>query len=172
MTAGVMSALASENFADRPVTAGLLQLGEQAAHPLLDLLGRADMGEGAAAELGGARHQEGVRRRADADHEHARAAAHAPRWSRTSAARCRSRRRSGTPPGERRRVARPRVGQRGPHRRHHLGAAARLQRADERRAPAPTCSASAGTASGNSTSMVSSKRITLKRSAGCSRPSA
>ena len=33
------------------------------------------MGEGAAAEFGGARHQVGVRRRADADHEDARAAA-------------------------------------------------------------------------------------------------
>ena len=33
------------------------------------------MGEGAAAEFGGARHQMGVRRRADADHEDARAAA-------------------------------------------------------------------------------------------------
>ena len=36
----------------------------------------------------------------------------------------------------------------------------------------PTCSASAGTEAGNTTSMVSSKRITLKRSFGCRRPSA
>jgi hypothetical protein len=39
-------------------------------------LDRADMGEGAAAELRGARHQIGVRGRADPDHEHPRAAAH------------------------------------------------------------------------------------------------
>ena len=36
----------------------------------------------------------------------------------------------------------------------------------------PTCWASAGTVSGNSTVSVSSKRTTLKRSSGCRRPSA
>ena len=70
-----MSAAASENFAVRLVTAGFSSLANRPAHALLDLLDRADMGEGAAAEFGGARHQIGVRRRADADHEHARAAA-------------------------------------------------------------------------------------------------
>ncbi len=53
-----------------------LQLGEQLAHPLLHLLGRADMREGAAPELRAARHQKAVRRRSDADHEHPRASAH------------------------------------------------------------------------------------------------
>ena len=172
MTAGVMSALPSENFAVRPVTAGLFQLGEQPAHALLDLIDRADMGEGAAAEFGGARHQEGVRRRADADHEHARAAAH---------------RRDGVEQlllvadravGQEHHLAdvvgviAGVVGQRRAHRRHHLGAAAACSALDERRGPAEMFPASAGTDAGNSTSMVSSKRITLKRSAGCSRPSA
>ena len=117
------------------VTAGILQLAEQLAHALLDLLDRADMREGAAAELGGARHQERVRRRADADHEHARAPAH---------------RRDGVEQlllvadravGEEYHlahevwrtiaVAAAAVGERGAHRRHHLGAAARLERVDE-----------------------------------------
>ena len=52
------------------------ELADERAHALLDLLDRVDVGEGAAAELGGARHQEGVRRRADADHEDAGAPAH------------------------------------------------------------------------------------------------
>ena len=47
----------------------------------------------------------------------------------------------------------------------------RLEPADEGVGPADIL-ASAGTASGNSMSMVSSKRMTLKRSAGFSRPSA
>ena len=53
----------------------ILQLGEQAAHAFLHLLDGADMGKGAAAELGGTRHQIGIGCRPDADHEHARTAA-------------------------------------------------------------------------------------------------
>ena len=71
-----MSALASENLRRQPRHHRALQLAEQFAHPLLHLLDRADMGERAAPELGRARHQKAVRRRANADHEHARAAAH------------------------------------------------------------------------------------------------
>ena len=71
-----MSALGVGEFHGKAGHRGIFQLGEQAAHALLDLVDRADMGVGAATEFGGTRHQIGVRRGTDADHEHARAAAH------------------------------------------------------------------------------------------------
>ncbi|MGY4600085.1 hypothetical protein ACVWXL_007831 [Bradyrhizobium sp. GM22.5] len=83
------------------------------------------------AELGGARHQIGVGRRPDADHEHARAAAHRrDRFEQLLLVADRT-------VGQEYDLANHAgvaklVGQRGPHRRHHLGAATRLQRADER----------------------------------------
>ena len=54
----------------------VFQLAEQFAHPAFDLFDRADMGVSAAAEFGGAGHQIGIGRGADADHEYARAPAH------------------------------------------------------------------------------------------------
>ncbi len=88
------------------------------------------MGEGAAAELGGARHQKGVGRRADADHEHARTATH--RRDRLEQLLLVADRAVGQEHDLANHVAvNELVGQRGTHRRHHLGAAARLQRTDE-----------------------------------------
>ena len=89
------------------------------------------MGEGAAPELGRARHQEGVGRGADADHEDARAPAHgADRLEQLLLV-------ADLAVGEEDDlaqvvgVAAAYVRQRGAHRRHHLGAAAGLQRRHE-----------------------------------------
>jgi hypothetical protein len=105
----------------------VLQLVEQRAHSLLDLVDRADMREGAAADLGCSRHQEGIGRRADADHVDARASPHG---------------RDGVEQlllvadlaigqehdlAQKILIAAAAVGERSRHRRHHLGTAARLQ---------------------------------------------
>ncbi len=89
------------------------------------------MGEGAAPDLGRARHQEGIRRRTDADHEHPRASAHvADHVEQLLLVADRA-------VGEEHdlaqqvRFARPRIGERRLHRRHHLGAALGLERGHE-----------------------------------------
>ncbi len=89
------------------------------------------MGEGAASELGGPRHQEGIRRRADADHEDARAPAHGADGLEQLLLV------ADLTVGEENHLAddvglaAAPVGQRRLHRRHHLGAAARLERRHE-----------------------------------------
>ena len=60
----------------RSVTTGLSSLAKSSRMRSSTCSADADIGEGAASELGRPRHQIGVGRRADAHHEHARAAAH------------------------------------------------------------------------------------------------
>ncbi len=113
---------------------GIFEFRKQTAHPFLDLFHRADMGKRSAAEFGGTRHQERVRRRADADHEDAGAAAHrgdgveqlllvadlaVGQEHHLADVICTC-------------VAGGLIGQRRAHRRHHLSAAVGPQRVDER----------------------------------------